>query len=377
MKTRMKLHLIIYVVITTLLASCENEIPYNPGQQKSQLIMNAMLDAEKTENYVYLHLGEGYGIGRLSEATLTLYVNGKIAETPRAMTPEEIMGKPEDYPEGSIPVYESIRYKVFRLTSMLNTGDHIRLEAAAENGKYHVSAEATVPQPVADIHVDTCTAYLREYNTPRPYRQYKITFQDLPNEKNYYRLEIRNDFRFRCETKIYAKDENGDLIPSDDGWSWVYTVKDSIINYSTSTLINREDVILTDGHPTNSDDEENELFPSIQNKYNVFTDNRFSNSSATLKVYTPLNSEYYYPSVEDHVTVYCKQTINVRLISLSETDYRYLKALNYLDDGDYDNALMEPVSLPSNIKDGLGFVGVSAEKKFTIEFPEALRGRWD
>lgn len=376
---KMKLHLI-YIALPILLASCENEIPYNSGNQEPQLIMNALLDAGSTENQVYLHLGEGNSIERLNEATLTLFVNNQIAETPQAMTPEEIIGKPEDYPEGSIPAYESIRYKLFRLTTPLHPGDNIRLEATAENGKYHASAEVIVPQPIESLHVDTCLAYLREYNGQTLYRQYKITLQDRPGEKNYYRLDIQNRLNYRCEYREYLKDENGDLIPTEDGWGWLYIKKDTLINYNSTGLINREDVILTDGHPGGYDDEENELFPTIDNKYNIFTDSRFSNSSTTLKVYTPhfisyypMTDNFHYPSKIDYDQIYYKQTIIVRLLTLPEAEYRYLKALNCLDDGDYDEALMEPISLPCNVEGGLGFVGVATEKKIIIELPETQR----
>ena len=54
MKTRIKLHLIIYIAFVGLFMACENEIPYNPGQQNPQLIMNALLNAGQTENLVYL-----------------------------------------------------------------------------------------------------------------------------------------------------------------------------------------------------------------------------------------------------------------------------------------------------------------------------------
>lgn len=40
MKIQMKLHLL-YIVAIVLLASCENEIPYNPDNQQPLLIMNA------------------------------------------------------------------------------------------------------------------------------------------------------------------------------------------------------------------------------------------------------------------------------------------------------------------------------------------------
>ena len=55
MKTKMKLHLIIYITIVGFLTACENEIPYNPGQQDPQIIMNALLETGQAENDVYLH----------------------------------------------------------------------------------------------------------------------------------------------------------------------------------------------------------------------------------------------------------------------------------------------------------------------------------
>lgn len=381
MKTRMKLHLIIYIAAACILTACENEIPYNPGKQKAQIIMNALLEAGRAENDVYLHLGEGFGIEHLNEATLSLYVNDKLEESPKAISPEEIYG----HMEGTIDqdkyeaLLKSIRYKRFRLTTVLHPGDNIRLEATAENGKYHASAEVTVPQPVENLHVDTSLAYLREYSGQTLYRRYKITLQDRPGEKNYYRLDIQNNLNYRCEYREYITDENGDLIPSEDGWSWLYNMKDTLITYSDTKIINREDVILTDGHPGGYDDEDNELFPTIENKYNIFTDNSFSNSSATLKVYTPHYNNYYpmlsdySPSRRNYDQIYYKHTIAIRVLTLTESEYRYLKALNCLDDGDYDEALMEPISLPCNVKGGLGFVGVAAERKMTIEFPEIQR----
>lgn len=114
------------------------------------------------------------------------------------------------------------------------------------------------------------------------------------------------------------------------------------------------------------------MFPTINNKYNIFNDNTFRDSYATLKVYTPLYQEYY--PVEGHYYDHIsrKQTITVRLLSITEAEYRYLKALNCLDDGDYDDALMEPISLPCNVIGGLGFVGVCSESRVIIELPETV-----
>lgn len=121
MKTKMKLHLIIYITIVGFLTACENEIPYNPGQQDPQIIMNALLETGQAENDVYLHLGEGYSIEHLNEATLFLYINGKIAETPKAVSPEEIYGHLEGELDKDIyeSLLKSIRFKKYRTAGEL------------------------------------------------------------------------------------------------------------------------------------------------------------------------------------------------------------------------------------------------------------------
>lgn len=378
MKTRKRLHLIIYIALAAFFAACENEIPYDMGAQKPVLILNAMLDAGNTENLAHLHLSEGDHIGRINEATLSLFVNGKLAETPRAISPEEEYAHIKD--QLNKEVYEAllrgVNYKKFRLTTALKPGDKIRLEATAEGGKYHVYSEVTVPQPLQSLQVDTATALIRDWGRMKYYRQYRITLQDYPNEKNYYRLEIVNNKDFRCITRTPLEDEKGNFIKDENG-DYIYTTsKDTVINYRFGELINREDVILTDGHVTSSDDDENAMFPAIENKYNVFADNRFSNSSATLKVYTPLYDDNYGIITNlEYTRCYLKHTIIVRLISLPEIYYRYLQALNCLDDDDYDSALMEPISMPGNVVGGLGFVGVSSEIKYIIEMPE-MEWKW-
>lgn len=374
MKTRKaKLHLItyMYAVAALLLTSCENEIPYNPGNQKPLIVMNAMLDAGEVENFVYLHLSEGYSIGKINQATLSLYVNGQLAEEPQPMTPQEIYEGLNEETYGK-DLYEqiikNINYKKFRLHTHFQPGDNIRLEATAENGEYLVSSEVVVPQPVLDIQVDTCITKIFQWNSMRDYRRILVTLHDLPNEKNYYRLDIQNNYHVNARYPVPSLNEDGSQETDEDGTP-LYWYKDTIFNYTDRELINREDIILTDGHISHSDqDEENEMFPSISNKYNIFTDNQFPNSSATLKVYTALGLDY----LSGYDSVYSRLlSLSVRVLSISKEEYLYLKGLNCMDDDDYDTTLMEPVSLPSNVQGGLGFVGVSASAEVNMEFPES------
>lgn len=56
----------------------------------------------------------------------------------------------------------------------------------------------------------------------------------------------------------------------------------------------------------------------------------------------------------------------VRLLSITEAQFRYLRAMNCLDSEDYNETFMEPVIVPQNVSGGLGFVGASSEQRVTL-----------
>lgn len=170
--------------------------------------------------------------------------------------------------------------------------------------------------------------------------RYKITIHDRPNEKNYYRLIIEeNTYRISSETGI----KYGPFS-------------------SYPEIINQEDIVLTDGHLTTADDDKFGILDwTIRNLSNVFTDGRFENGSYTLKIYTsvPYISE---SNRKDHFYL----DVTVRLLSISQPYYRYLRAMNCLNSEDYNETFMEPVIVPQNVSGGLGFVGASSEQQVTL-----------
>lgn len=358
MKTRtFSLYLIIYISITFFSTACENEIPYTPANSQPQLIMNALLDAGEPKNYVYLSLSGMHGISHVEEATVNLYINGQLAEKAEELPPLKPIGSLDMVYDPNAPLNnlpEIAKRKKFRITTVLNPGDDIRLEAIAENGKYHTMAEVTVPHPIKPIQVDTCLAKLKIWNGWETYRQFKITMQDHIGEKNYYRLDIRHDLSTygQYDSRI-----------------------DTVFHTRVTDLVNREDIILTDGNPSSSDDDNEDFFGSyVENKYNVFTDGRFQDGGCTLKVYTSLYKSYD-PGLY-HITRR-SQSITIRLLSISEAEFRYLKALNLLESDNYDEALMEPVIMPNNVKGGLGFVGISSETQIVMQLPDEFTNNED
>lgn len=374
---RKYLHLITYIAVFFGLPSCENEIPYNPEMRQPCLVMNALLEAgEDKTNEVYLYLSTGDNLDKVNDdAKLTLYVNGQLAETPQAFKPEEIYLYPGEWlsPEDYETLLKNIHYKKYRLSTPLKPGDLVRLEATAQGSSLRATAEVQVPQPPQDFRVDTCTVPLNMGSgIVTPHRRYLVTINDAVNENNYYRLDIRNQFLVRYHIHEYLRDEQGNFI-EDENHNLIYTERDSLSTQVYSDLVNREDIILTDGNVSHSqEDEDNLMFPRIENKYNIFTDNRFRNSSATLKVYTRLYDDFTANALHGitYGKTYCTQSIHIRLLNLTADYYRYLKALNCLDDDDYDTTLMEPVSLPCNVSGGIGFVGIATPREVVITFPE-------
>ena len=62
----------------------------------------------------------------------------------------------------------------------------------------------------------------------------------------------------------------------------------------------------------------------------------------------------------------------IRLRSITEVEYYYLKALNSVDSDVYDETIDEPIKYPGNVHGGTGIVGISTEvsKVITIFTPQ-------
>lgn len=317
---------ILFMLTSMLFPACENELPYMNKPQAPQLLMNAFLEAGKEENGVSLCMidADEQQTDYVSNGSITVYVNGEKTETAQVEK-----------------IYGSFNAPNCTLKTPFRPGDHIRFEATAEDGQYQAGCEVEIPLPIEEtIRVDTLRTQLKGNSSMMDCMQYKITIHDRPNEKNYYRLII---------------EENTYRISSEDG-----------IEYgpfsSYPEIINQEDIVLTDGHLTTTDDDKFGILDlTVRNLSNVFTDGRFENGSYTLKVYTsiPYISE---SNRKDHFYL----DVTVRLLSISQSYYRYLRAMNCLNSEDYNETFMEPVIVPQNVSGGLGFIGASSEQRLTL-----------
>lgn len=310
--------LVIMAILTTV--SCENDLPLNVKGHSPKLIMNALINADSLRNTLFLNLTGKEHPGNVENAFLEIRVNGEIKE--------------KLYP---LPQTGENRQCKFNISTRFTPGDVVRIDAYTEDGQYHAWAEAIVPsRPLEIVRIDTLTVSMTQHGFQQDYLRYKITIQDISDETNYYRL-------------IMDKQTIGKITDETTG-------KPSIRIVHDYNFISREDVVLTDGHPVTDDDETNGMFDTAENIYGIFDDSRFKNQTYTLTVYNrPV------PNIIDNPENILENFVTVRLLSISQTEYRYLTALNLIESDAFDEIINEPFKYPSNVHEGTGIVSISTE----------------
>lgn len=312
-------------LLAILLCGCNNDIPFNLKENPPKLIMNALISSDNQKDTLYLSMTGQIHTTAVTDATVEIRVNGQLTETVYACP----ANRTDEYSNQYI------------ITNTFKPGDVVRIDAISADGKHHAWAEDVVPHPIEPIEkVDTVIKYTTEYNLIRKQIQYKIKFRDRPNERNYYRLVVEN------YTEEQRKTEEN---------------KDTTVTYLSYDIINYEDVVLTDGRPTTNADEDNGLFDIVKNVYNVFDDARFTNTSYTMTVYSEPSWGY---SLNLSKVFHVKKEVTIRILSITETEYYYLKSLNTLDSGAFDESIGEPIRFPSNVNGGTGIVGFSSERTY-------------
>lgn len=316
------------LIVALTFVSCTNELPFSIKDNPPKLVMNALINTENQTNILFLNFTGKEAATHIRNTTAEVCVNGQLTESLRPLTPEQ---------DGDLQCR-------FSITSKFSPGDVVRIDAFTDDGQHHAWSEVTVPQRPAGIeHIDTLTVPMVEYGYTKKYIRYRITFKDHPDETNYYRIVVDK------QTTLWGY--NHEEGASDR----IYWTKHS---YS---FIGREDIVLTDGQPSTGEDEENGMFDTARNIYGVFDDSRFKNTSYTMTVYNSPhietgNEEGFFDSMD----------VIIRLMSITETEYYYLKALNFVDSDAYDETINEPIKYPSNVHGGTGIVGISTEVSETI-----------
>lgn len=324
------------IIIILLFASCENEIPFNEKDHPRKLIVNALFDADKDENNIFLSLtGKEYTEHWIiKNVSADIYLNGVLAEQIRK-------------DETAYALRTSIRFK---------PGDVIRMEIKVNDGEYSTWTEDVVPQPISIDKIETTMVNKNPSSGESIWESYgsslrvKTTFTDDHKKTNYYRIWMEYIF----DVELKRPDPSEPIIS----------------HHIEMPLIVREDVVLTDGQPTTEDDDDNWIITPIENLFGVFDNSRI-NGSYTMT--TSMMFPHYYLFTGDYGQV--KRVVvkvKVRLSSISRMQYLYLRALNIYSSIDYDNFFNMPVKFPSNINGGTGIFGISAATETIVTIGEYI-----
>ena len=323
------LNIYFWLFFISFITACENEIPFNIKNNPPKLVINALLNSDNDENYVVLSLTGRDSVPFVNEAVIGVYVNDGLKE--------RITERDKD----------RMRYV---LKSKFKAGDKVKIEASTNDGKYHAWAEDVVPYPIEIERIDTMTYVVGDswdlYNRSR-YMRFKVTFTDNSLEKNYYRLII------------YRKDSVSGISR--------YTDKDTMfISEYTSSLKTNEDIVLNEGKIPIDDD--NSLVSPVENDYCIFNDS-YLNGTYTMIISARISSDYFndWWGIKDEKI---STTFKIRLISITEAEYYYLRALNLYYSENYEEYLSQPISFPSNVHGGVGIVGFEIGTTQNVCLPE-------
>lgn len=326
--------------------SCETDTPFHIKDNTPKLILNALIDANLEENYIYLAQTGKENIDSILNATVNIYINEELKDQITQNYVEY------SYDPDSITInYRILTPKAYKTNLHFSPGDRVRIEAYANDGKYHAWAEDIIPTPIGIEQIDTSTYEKYTFSHNDSYIRLKTTFTDIPDENNFYRITL-----VQTET-VHGKTVHG---------------KDTLKISKYQTLMDtREDIILNDGKVILDD---NFYIPQIKNSYCVFDDIRL-NGTYTMTTSFYRSSVFYFDPYYNPIGFnpeYVANKYDIHLISITETYYYYLKALNIISSDNYDEYLSMPVSFPSNVEGGIGFVGFSAGTSQTFSIPDII-----
>ena len=355
-------------ILTLFVGACTNTIDYDFSQVKPVLMVTGWLDQAAASQTVCVSLSDGGLVKPVEEATVTCYVNGKEVATVSA-APET----KKDY-NSLLAVYQDpAYYKQLPVTfpASLKPGDKVKLTIEANHGTYRASSqELTVPEPVEITRVDTTRVTVMHPDWSDTYLQVRADVPDRKGEDNWYCITLRE-----ISDGTYSFQDGGPDV--------------SITLDVTRSIQDIDDPVLLDGGMGQED--LNVFSLSGNGAFACFTDQLFRDGTAHLKMNTfsswdnegpdfmllsdLLVQQIGYEGIESRGLDRCRaeHRLEVRLSHCSQDAYHYLRSLRTISSEGYYPEIVEPVTIPTNIVDGVGFVEVVNTAVARIDLPAEER----
>lgn len=351
--------LLLFIALLAAVA-CENEIPYDFGEAGPKLMVTGFLYAGTAEQTVHVSLSEGGTVSGVRDATVRCYVNGTLAATASAHSDDKARGA--QYHQ--LPVSFKADFTV---------GDVVVLEVEADGYKAS-TPELTVPHKPIVEKTDTTYTTVTHTDWSEEVLRFTVDMTDRKGEDNWYALNL-------------VKEVTG-TFSFEDGRPDIPVVRRSYPMISHSSLT---DPILLDGNMALTDvdlDIIDYMDYLGDGRFETFSDQLFRDGPARLVFDS--SRQYYYPGADPDLLFEVllqdfgnevswsaewpvreiSRTLEVQVHGCSKDAYLYLRALRTVRSNGYNPVLTEPVTIPSNIIGGIGFVDVLNTAAVRIDLPE-------
>lgn len=290
-------HTIVLTIAMASTSGCEKEIPISTEDSVPKAVLNTIINC--TENANSVKLSESVSLFSPAEAVrienpgLQLKINGSDKEI-------------------AFDAYKGV-HSYYRFAEPLSPGDKVEIGGSTpKHGAFSGFDYAPLPAEIVSV----TTEWFRGKVNDMSYLRTLIKIRDNPDEKNYYRVVIRDKTLFESEA-----DESA--FP----WNLQDVYVDQEIVFNNISGIGGED----------------------EHTYRVFSDDLFQGKEYTLNVYIRKDrfNVYEYESV--------RHFVKVEIHALSENVYKYLRSLELAS---AEDNFQEPVKIFSNVAGGYGIVGI-------------------
>lgn len=370
---------ILLSLVAFIICRCKNDIDLPTDKTLGVLCINGFLNANDTVHNVRVTLTDYFTPKEVKNAKVKLFVNGALVS--------------ESYSNQGDGLYTYAK-----LRGVIRPGDRVQVEASY-NGKVATS-DGIVPQPPQNI---TATGKFTDFyidkdghrKTDNNAISMTINITDADQQSNYYRLDCGYSDSIALP-KVEMVEENEyykiyNYYHFNTSWSSIswsnYLDKEDSVLYETYINTPSTDFYYYDAPSLTDEESDIEIedldfiMPTIENKYRIMNDSRFSGSIGQLNTYielkySELKSKYqcsYTYDLTDEQIQAIAPILNikgiVRLTAIDAHQYYYLKVLNAISSDYYSDysELTGSVKIPSNVSGGSGNIFLSASTE--IEFP--------
>ncbi len=308
--------------------SCETTIEFKGTEAEPKIVIYSLLEADSmvavSVSISHAVFDERYKPKQIANAVVRLYRDGDLLEILNYI------------PEVPLPDY-SPAHPFAKYASQVNTpqyGSTYRIEVEVP-GYRMASGEASLPEPVAIMSVDTSHAVIVMPDWIENRLIVKARFRDPPGQENFYRVTAS------ALVGIYYGNKEEPYLPL-----MPIIVSEADLSYAFRN------------EPLIAPKQDEDIFGMyLQNTYNLFTDELISGKEYRLT----WESSFQLPDTAYYEFAHT----SFRLHTMTRDLFLYLQSLSAQKQTG-DNFLAEPVLVFTNISNGLGIVGAISTSTATL-----------